>query len=35
MIEMNARNQTARCGESVLPCNMPNCWGTSSSRPIA
>ena len=22
-------------GERVLPCNMPNCVGTSSSRPIA
>jgi hypothetical protein len=25
MIEIPARNQTARCGESVLPCNKPNC----------
>ena len=27
--------QIARCGVRFLPCNMPKCEGTSSSRPMA
>ena len=34
-VETAASVQMARCGVSFLPCSMPKCEGTSSSRPMA